>query len=125
MKAYNVRNQCLFLAVYALCVLIFAGIMSSAQTGHTVPYGMSSMTKSERFLCTSCKKGSLPAFFLSKRACKIHIGKSKKCSGAEVKKVFIMTRPGNVIAGGSAGMVPCPPPPHQPTTLYMTKLYLV
>ncbi len=31
-----------------------------------------------------------------------------------VKKKSVMTRPGDVIAGGSGGMGPCPPPQHQP-----------
>ena len=32
MSAFNIRIQCLFLANYSSCILLFAGIMSSAQT---------------------------------------------------------------------------------------------
>jgi hypothetical protein len=31
-----------------------------------------------------------------------------------VKKISVMTRPGDLIAGGSGGMGQCPPPQHQP-----------
>ncbi len=30
------------------------------------------------------------------------------------KKMKVMIRPGDVIAGGASGMGPCPPPQHQP-----------
>jgi hypothetical protein len=81
MPAFNTRNQCLFLAIYASCILLFAGIMSSAQNGDADPPGM---TKTERFVCTSCEQRNLPAFFLTKRSCKIHMSIHKRCSGALV-----------------------------------------
>ena len=37
MSAFNIRIQCLFLANYSSCILLFAGIMSSAQTGPADP----------------------------------------------------------------------------------------
>jgi hypothetical protein len=40
--------------------------------------------------------------------------KCKGCRGSDVKNISVMTRPGDVIAGGSGGMGPCPPPQHQP-----------
>jgi hypothetical protein len=56
---------------------------------------------------------------VSKRAVRIHIGKSKICKGGEYKRITVMTRPGDVIAGGSGGMGPCPPPQHQPPGIYL------
>ena len=84
-----------------------------------VPYGLSVLTQMERFVCCSCEKLGLPSFFVSKRAVRIHMGKSKKCKGGECKRITVMTRPGDVIAGGSGGMGPCPPPQHQPPGIYL------
>ncbi len=39
------------------------------------------------------------------------MSKCKGCRGSEVKKISVMTRPGDVIAGSSGGMGPCPIPP--------------
>ena len=72
MPELRVRNQCLFVAIYAFCLLLFAGTMSSEQTG---PSNSAGMTKSERFVCTSCERRKLPAFYLSSHACNTHIGK--------------------------------------------------
>jgi len=47
------------------------------------------------------------------------MGKSKMCKGGESKRITVMTRPGDVIAGGSGGMGPCPPPQHQPPGIYL------
>jgi hypothetical protein len=71
--------------------------------------------KVDRFVCLACQARHFPAIFSSRRALRIHITKSKnpKC-GQEWSKIKIMTRPGDVIAGGSGGMGPCPPPQHQP-----------
>jgi hypothetical protein len=78
---------------------------------------VSRMTEVEvdRFVCLACQARHFPAIFSSRRALRIHITKSKnpKC-GQEWSKIKIMTRPGDVIAGGSGGMGPCPPPQHQP-----------
>ena len=71
--------------------------------------------KEDRFMCLACQARHFPAIFSSRRALRIHITKSKnpKC-GQEWSKMKIMTRPGDVIAGGSGGMGSCPPPQHQP-----------
>jgi hypothetical protein len=42
------------------------------------------------------------------------MSKCKGCNGSDVKQISVMTRPGDVIAGGSGGMGPCPPQQHQP-----------
>ncbi len=76
MTVFNVHNQCLLLATNASCILFFTGIMSSAQTAHAKPGGM---TITERCVCTSCEQHQFPAFFVSKRACKNHIAKTKAC----------------------------------------------
>jgi hypothetical protein len=44
------------------------------------------------------------------------------------KKISVMTRPGDVIAGGSGGMVPCPLPQHQPPgipDIYLTYTWFI
>ncbi len=42
------------------------------------------------------------------------------CKGGESKRITVMTRPGDVIAGGSGCMGPCPPPQHQPPGIYLS-----
>ncbi len=71
----------------------------------------------ERSVCCSCEKWGFPSFFVSKRAVHTHMSKSKMCKGGESKRITVMTRPGDVIAGGSGGMGPCPPPQHQPLVI--------
>ena len=118
MSALNIRNQCLFVAIYSLCILLFACIMSSGRPWPADPVGTS---ESVRFVCTSCeRRNHLPAFFSSLRACLIHMGKSKRCCGSNWEKVTVVTRPGDVIAGGSGGMGPCPPSKHQPPGIRQT-----
>jgi hypothetical protein len=112
MPELGVRNQCILLAVYASCLLFCAVSMASQQSGSSV------LTQMERFVCCSCEKQGLPSFFVSERAVRIHMGKSKMCKGGEYKRITVMTRPCDVIAGGSGGMGPCPPPQHQPPGLY-------
>ena len=115
MPELGVRNQCIFLAVYASCILLCAVSMASQQTGSSV------LTQSERFVCCSCEKRGFPSFFVSKRAVHTHMSKSKVCKkGGESKRITVMTRPGDVIAGGSGGMGPCPPPQHQPPGIYLS-----
>ncbi len=49
------------------------------------------------------------------------------CKRGESKRITVMTR-GDVIAGGSGGMGPCPPPQHQPPGIYtchILGIYLV
>ena len=107
MPELGVRSQCIFLAVYASCILLCAVTMASQQAGAPV------LTEMERFVCCSCEKRGFPSFFVSKRAVHNHITKSKMCKG-DAKRITVMTRPGDVIAGGTGGMGPCPPPQHQP-----------
>ncbi len=85
-----------------------------------VPYGSSVLTQMERFVCYSCKKRGFTSFFLYKRAVHIHMTKSTMCKGSKSKRIAVMTRPGDVIAGGSGGMGPCPPPQHQPPGIYLS-----
>ena len=84
-----------------------------------VPYGLSVLTQMEHFVCYSCEKRGFPSFFVSKRAVHTHMSKSKMCKGGESKRITVMTRPCDVIAGGSGGMRPCPPPQHQPPGIYL------
>ncbi len=46
---------------------------------------------------------------LETRCSRPHMSKCKGCRGSEVKKITVMTRPGDVIAGGSGGMGPAAP----------------
>ncbi len=81
----------------------------------------------ERFVCCSCEKQGLPSFFVSKRAVRIHMGKSKMCKGGEYKRITVMIRPGDVIAGGSGGMghVLLHSISHQVYTCPIPRIYLV
>ena len=122
MCALDTRAQCLFLACYASCILLFASCMSSqAPTGSVDTFAHESV----RFVCTSCERRNIPAFYASLRACRIHMGHCKQCRGAPWKKVTKMTRPGDVIAGGSGGMGPCPAPQHQPPGISMVYTYVI
>ncbi len=85
-----------------------------------VPYGLSVLTQMEHFVCYSCEKRGFPLFFVSKRAVHTHMSKSKMCKGGESKRITVMTRPCDVLAGGSGGMRPCPPPQHQPPGIYLS-----
>ena len=80
-------------------------------------YSESGMTEVEedRFVCLACQARHFPAIFSSRRALRVHMHKSRnpKCA-QEWSKIRVMTRPGDVIAGGSGGMGPCPPQHHQP-----------
>jgi hypothetical protein len=69
----------------------------------------------DRFVCLACQARHFPAVYSSRRALRVHIHKSKnpKCA-QEWGKIKVITRPGDVIAGGAGGMGPCPPPQHQP-----------
>ena len=119
MAAFGVRKQCIFVAVYASIILLCALTMSSQQSSS---HGA---TKTTRFVCTTCEKRGLPAFFVDVRAAHIHRTKSKRCQGADIKKITVLTRPGDVIAGGSGGMGPCPPPQHRPPGLYLENTCLI
>jgi hypothetical protein len=122
MHELGIRNQCFFIAVYASIILLCAATMTSQQTGSLAG------TVTTRYICSTCEKKGLRFFFVSDRAVRIHIGKCKGCSGADVKQISVMTRPGDVIAGGSGGMGPCPPPQHQPPgiiDIYLTYLVYI
>ena len=67
-------------------------------------------------MCYSCEKRGFPLFFVSKRAVHTHMSKSKMCLGDESKRITVITRPSDVIAGGSGGMGPCPPPSENSAT---------
>jgi hypothetical protein len=94
----------LLLAV-ALVVLV---IGTPSETGMTE-------IEEDRFVCLACQARHFPALFSSRRALRVHMHKSKnpKCA-KEWSKIKVMTRPGDVIAGGAGGMGPCPPSQHQP-----------
>ena len=125
MPELGIRNQCIFIAVYASLTLLCAATMTSQHTGS---FGETTTT---RYVCSSCEKKGLSAFFVSSRAAHIHMSRCKGCRGSEVKKISVRTRPGDVIAGGSGGMGPCPPPQHQPPginlryTLHIPVIFLV
>ena len=73
-----------------------------------------------RFVCRACQERNMQAIFSSKRALHNHMTKSKnpRCRSAGSDKIRVITRPGDVVAGGTGGMGPCPehcpPPQHQP-----------
>ena len=69
-----------------------------------------------RFVCRGCQERNLQAIFSSKRALHVHMTRSKnpRCRSAGSEKIRVITRPGDVVAGGTGGMGPCPPPQHQP-----------
>ena len=93
MPELGIRYQCFFIAVYASIILLCATTMTSQQTGSLAG------TATTRYICSTCEKKGLRAFFVSKRAVHGHMSKCKGCSGSEVKKISVMTRPGDVIAG--------------------------
>ncbi len=70
--------------------------------------------KEDRVVCLACQALHFPAIHCSRRALRIHMTKSKnpKCV-QEWSKIKVITRPGNLIAGGACGMGLCPPPQHQ------------
>ncbi len=110
MPELGIQNQCIFIAFYASFILLCAATTTSQQIGSL------GATVTAHYLCTWCEKKGLRAFFVSSRAAHIHMSKCKGHSGSEVKQisVIMMTRPRDVIAGGSGGMGLCPPPQHQP-----------
>ncbi len=75
------------------------------------------MTECEEdlFVGLACQAQHFPAIFSSRRALRIHFARSKyrQCMQGW-RKIKVMIRPGDVIAGGAGGMGPCPPPQHQP-----------
>ncbi len=105
---------CLFqppLLLQAVGVVILV-IGTPSETGP----GMTEV-KEDRFVCFACPSQArhFPAVYRSRRTLRVHIHKSKNPKGAqEWSKIKVMTRPGDVIAGGAGGMGPCHPPQHQP-----------
>ncbi len=88
-------------------------VLVTGNPSETCP-GMTEVEE-DRFVCLVCQAWHFPAVYSSRRALRIHIAKSKnpKCA-QEWGKIKVMTRPGDVIAGGVGGMGPCPPQQHQP-----------
>ncbi len=76
-------------------------------------------------MCNSCEKRGFPSFFVSKRAVLTHMSKSKMCAGDESKRITVMTRPSDVIAGGSGGMGPCLPSQHPPPGIYLVYIWYI
>ena len=60
----------------------------------------------DRFVCSACQERNLQAIFSSKRALHNHMTKSKnpRCRSAGSEKIRVITRPGDVVAGGTGGM---------------------
>ncbi len=55
-------------------------------------------------------------------------GQVQRLQWLRCKKISVMTRPGDVIADGSGGMGPCPPPQHQPPgiiDIYLTYTWFI
>ena len=99
--------------------------LSTTQNPCLVPNGLSVLTQMEHFVCYSCEKRGFPSFFVSKRAVHTHMSKSKMCKGGESKRITVMTRPCDVIAGGSGGMGPCLPSQHQPPGIYLVYIWYI
>ena len=104
MSTFGIRNQCIFIAVYSAVKLFCACAMSESGNFTTVT----------RYICCSCESRKIHSFFSSRANAHMHMAKSARCKAGSVKKVNIITRPGDVIAGGTGGMGPCPLPQHQP-----------
>ncbi len=70
----------------------------------------------DRFVYSACSEWNVNAIFSSKRARHTHMTRSKnpRCRSAGSDKIRVIIRPGDVVAGGTGGMGPCPPPQHQP-----------
>ena len=64
----------------------------------------------DRFVCSACHERNLQAIFSSKRALYNYMTKSKnpRCRSAGSEKIRVITRPGDVVAGGTGGMGPYP-----------------
>ena len=104
MSSFGIRSQCIYIGSFACFILLCAFAM--AQSGDS--------TTLTRYVCCACEARKVPAFFSTKAIARCHVAKSKRCQGSSVKRVSILTRPGDVIAGGAGGMGQCPPPQHQP-----------
>ncbi len=93
MILYSLLQPPLLLAV-ALVVLVI---------GTPSEKGMTEIEE-DRFVCLACQARNFPAVFSSRRALRVHMHKSKnpKCA-KEWSKIKVMTRPGDVIAGGGCG----------------------
>jgi hypothetical protein len=88
-------------------------VLVTGNPSETCP-GMSQVEE-DRFVCLACQARHFPAVYSSRRALRIHMAKSKNPQCAvDWVQIKVMTRPGDVIAGGVGGMGPCPPPQHQP-----------
>ena len=125
---YNAEYDCMFCHRYGCCSRTNAWQLSTYPRHRIpafVPYGLSVLTQMEHFVCYSCEKRGFPSFFVSKRAVHTHMSKSKMCTGGESKRITVMTRPGDVIAGGSGGMGPCLPSQHKPPGIYLVYIWYI
>ena len=104
MTLYSLLQPPLLVAV----ALVVLAIGTPSETGMAE-------NEEDRFVCLACQALNFPAVFSSRRALRVHMHKSKnpKCA-KEWSKIKVLTRPGDVIAGGAGGMGPCPPSQHQP-----------
>ena len=84
MSEFRIRNQCVFIAVYASLIVLCVVIMSSGETGETAPFGA---TKSNLFVCTACEKRGLQAFYVSRRAIHVHIHRIKSAMAQGLKQL--------------------------------------
>ena len=109
----NLWEAQLLLAV-VLIVLVIGTLSVVLVIGTLSETGMAEVDE-ERFVCLACQARHFPAIYGSKRSLRLHIHHSKnpKCA-QKWSKIKVITRPGDVIAGGAGGMGPCPPPQHQP-----------
>ena len=119
MSTFGVRNQCIFIALYSAVILFCACAMSES----------GSLTTVTRYVCCSCESRQISSFYCSRANVHRHMAKSARCKASTVKKVNIIARAGDVIAGGAGGMGPCPLPQHQPPgkchSLYIYEIYLI
>ena len=115
MSTFGIRNQCIFIALYSAVILFCACAMS--ESGR--------LSTATRYVCCACESRQISSFYCSRANVHRHMAKSVRCKASTVKKVNIIARAGNVIAGGAGGMGPCPSSQHQPPgNCYITHIYM-
>ena len=77
-------------SVYIAVILFCACAMSES----------GSLTTVTLYICCSCESRHTPSFFSSRANAHMHMAKSTRCKASSVKKVNIVARPCDVIAGG-------------------------
>ncbi len=70
----------------------------------------------ERFVYRACQERNVNSIFSTKWSLRVHQFRSKnpRCQTGGSNKIRVITRPGDIIAGGAGGMGHCPPQQHQP-----------